>query len=100
MTGKPAGLLEQALKLPAEERARLAEDLLQSIHPAGDDLTREEWRAVFGEGAGDAPRGGLNEDSPEYEDIIMRRISDIQSGGARTSSWEEVRERILAKHHR
>ncbi len=68
-------LLEQALKLPAAERRKLADDLYESIEPSP-----EAFRLT-----------------PEQETELARRIEDYEKnpGGSRT--WEEIRDAALAR---
>jgi hypothetical protein len=40
-------VLDQALKLPDEERSKLAASLLRSLEPEGDELSTDEWDRVW-----------------------------------------------------
>ena len=64
-------ILNNALKQPETERARIAEALLASLEapPA-----RESWHA--------------------WQKEIDRRLNDIDSGAVTCSPWEEVKERL------
>ena len=68
-------LFEQALKLPAAERRKLADDLYESI-----ESSVEAFRLT-----------------PEQEAELTRRIEDYEKnpGGGRT--WEEIRDAALAR---
>jgi len=74
MTEKTSKLLQTALALSEEERAELASSLMDSL-----DKTVEQ-------GAEDA-----------WDREIARRITDLDSGKAKTVPWEEVRTRISGK---
>ncbi len=71
MTQQALELLQKALSLPEEERTALTRSLIESL---------EEFA---GQGAERA-----------WDEEIARRIADLDSGGAKTVSWEEVRQRI------
>lgn len=74
MTEQASHLLQKALALSEEERAELACSLIDSLEPTLD------------EGVGSA-----------WEQEIARRISDLDSGQAKTVPWEEVRGRLSSK---
>jgi putative addiction module component (TIGR02574 family) len=76
MTQDATELLKRALALTAEERAKLAGSLLESLDGPPDDpeVVEAAW----------------NEE-------IARRIEDLDSGKAKTVPWEEVRQRISSK---
>ena len=40
-------VLDQALKLPDDERSKLAASLLRSLEPDGDELSPDEWDRVW-----------------------------------------------------
>jgi putative addiction module component (TIGR02574 family) len=69
-------LLKRAFALTAEERAELAGSLLEGLDGVHDDP--------------EAIEAAWNEE-------IARRIEDLNSGKARTVSWDEVRRRISSK---
>lgn len=69
--GAARKILDDALALPAEERAALVDALSASLEPV--DL------------------------SPEWKDEIRRRIEAIERGEARLVPWDEVRARLRAK---
>ncbi len=69
-------LLKRALSLPAEERAALANTLLDSLDPANDqagDSVEEAW-----------------------DKEVARRMKDLEAGRAVTVPWEELRLQLLA----
>ena len=74
MTPEVSKLLEQALSLSIEEQEALADSLVSSLGGKVDEGVRAAWEAE-----------------------IEKRIADLDSGRAKTTSWEEVRRRNLAK---
>lgn len=66
-------LLEEALRLPDEERAALAGELIRSLDPDVDDDAEAEWSAE-----------------------IRARLERLGAGIATTISWAEARRRIRA----
>jgi putative addiction module component (TIGR02574 family) len=74
MTEQASNLLQKALALSEEERADLACSLIDSLDPTVDEGVASAW----------------NEE-------IARRMSDLDSGQAKTVSWEEVRGRLSSK---
>jgi putative addiction module component (TIGR02574 family) len=64
-------LLVEALRLPAEERAALAGELLDSLDSEVDADAEAEWAAE-----------------------IRARVGEIESGLAKTAPWSEARRRI------
>ena len=67
-------LLQKALTLPEEERTVLVRSLIESLEEVADQGAERAW-----------------------DEEIARRISDLDSGKAKTVSWEEVRQRISAR---
>jgi putative addiction module component (TIGR02574 family) len=67
-------VLQLAMKLPDEDRLRVAEALLSSVEPLGRPPFDAEWMAE-----------------------AKRRAARIDSGEGRSSSWTEVRERARKK---
>jgi putative addiction module component (TIGR02574 family) len=61
-----------ALSLPDDDRANLAYQLLQSLKPAGI----------------------LDEDDPQMDDLLQRRIDDYESGQSDAADWEDVALRL------
>jgi putative addiction module component (TIGR02574 family) len=74
MTPEVSRLLEQALSLSVEEREALAESLISNLDGKVDEEVQAAWEAEIG-----------------------KRIADLDSGEARTTTWAEVRKRNLAK---
>jgi putative addiction module component (TIGR02574 family) len=73
MTQRSLELLNQALALTEEERADLAASLLDSLD------------------------GPLDEDSEAvWQEEISKRISDLDSGKAKTIPWEDVQKEVTA----
>jgi putative addiction module component (TIGR02574 family) len=74
MTPEVSKLLEQALSLSIEEQEALADSLISSLGGKVDEGLEAAWEAEIG-----------------------KRIADLDSGKAKTKSWDEVRRRNLAK---
>jgi len=66
-------LLEEALRLPAEERAALAGELLDSLDADVDPEAEVAWALE-----------------------IRARVNEVESGRATTVPWSEARRRIHA----
>ena len=73
----PKQLLAEALRLPPEERAALAGELIQSLDSEVDDEAEAAWSAE-----------------------IRQRIERLDAGLANTVPWAEARRRILAAARR
>lgn len=73
---KTNALLDEIISLPMEERARIAEVLLQSLNPQ-DDKTSAAWLAV----------------------ASLRR-NEVVSGAVQTIPAEQVFDRIRQRHGR
>jgi putative addiction module component (TIGR02574 family) len=67
-------LLQRALSLPEEERTALGSSLIESLEEVSDPGAECAW-----------------------DEEIARRIQDLNSGKAKTASWEEVRQRMSAR---
>lgn len=76
MTQEVSELLKQALALPSEARAALADSLLESLDDTLDASTEEEW-----------------------EQEVNRRIADLDSGKVKPVSWAEARRQMSAILH-
>jgi len=74
MTPEVSKLLEQALSLTIEEQEALANSLISNLVGKVDEGVQAAWEAEIG-----------------------KRIADLDSGNAKTTSWAEVRKRNLAK---
>ena len=64
-------ILEEALKLPSNERAAVAEQLIQSLDPIQETEVEQAWQQE-----------------------IQRRLTEIKKGEATTIPWEEVQNRL------
>ena len=72
MNTQAADLLRKALELPAEERAALANTLLDSL-AAAEESVQAAW-----------------------DNEVARRIEDLNAGRAVTVPWEELHLELLA----
>ncbi|HVQ39807.1 MAG TPA: addiction module protein [Pyrinomonadaceae bacterium] len=73
MSTRADSILDTALALPPNERAWLASELIASLDETKDSDVETAWAAE-----------------------IERRIAEVESGHAETTSWEEARTRIRA----
>jgi putative addiction module component (TIGR02574 family) len=76
MSPEVSDLLKRALSLPIDERAALANTLLDSLDQANDqadDSVEEAW-----------------------DKEVARRMKDLEAGRAVTVPWEELRQKLLA----
>jgi putative addiction module component (TIGR02574 family) len=74
MTQQALDLLQKALSLSEEERADLACSLMESLDAAVEEGAESAWNEEIG-----------------------RRITELDSGKAKTVPWEEVRRRISSR---
>ncbi|HLK04418.1 MAG TPA: addiction module protein [Candidatus Acidoferrum sp.] len=74
MTKQALEILQKALALPEADRAALAGSLLESLDQVVDADAEKAWKGE-----------------------ISRRISDLDSGKAKTVPWEELRSRLSAR---
>lgn len=78
MTREAAALLDEALKLSAEERAGLAARLLRSLDDEGDE----------------------DFDQAAYDDAwgaeIRKRLDEVDRGEVKMIPWDEARRRIAS----
>jgi putative addiction module component (TIGR02574 family) len=72
MSPDVSDLLKRALALPIDERAALANSLLDSLEPQ-DESVQEAW-----------------------DKEVERRMSDLKAGRAITIPWEELHRQLLA----
>jgi putative addiction module component (TIGR02574 family) len=70
MTQEAHELLQKALALPDKERAELAGNLISSLDATVDQDVDAAW-----------------------QEEVVRRLHDVQSGNVDTVPWEEVRQR-------
>ena len=76
MSPEVSDLLKRALSLPVDERAALANTLLDSLDQANDqadDSVQEAW-----------------------DKEVARRMKDLEAGRAVTVPWEELHQKLLA----
>jgi len=74
MTKQALELLQKALTLPEADRAALAGSLLESLDQVVDADAEIAWQSE-----------------------VSRRISDLDSGKAKTVPWEELRSSLAAR---
>jgi putative addiction module component (TIGR02574 family) len=74
MTQQALELLQKALTLPEEDRTALIRSLIESLDEVADGNVERAW-----------------------DEEIGKRIAELDSGKAKTVSWEEVRNRISAR---
>lgn len=73
----PKELFAEALRLPPEQRAALAGELIQSLDPQVDEDAEAAWSVE-----------------------IHHRLDRLDAGLAKTVPWSEARRRILAAARR
>jgi putative addiction module component (TIGR02574 family) len=71
MSPEVSDLLKRALSLPVDERAALANTLLDSLEQM-DESVQEAW-----------------------DKEVARRVKDLEAGKAVTVPWEELRRKLL-----
>ena len=74
ITPEVSKLLEKALSLSVEEQEALADSLISNLGGKVDEGVEAAW-----------------------EEEIGRRVAELNSGKAKTTTWAEVRKRNLAK---
>lgn len=74
MSPELSRLLDEASMLPTEEREVLAQSLISTLKGKVDEDVMEAWEAEIG-----------------------KRVAELDSGAAKSISWEEVRTRNLKK---
>ncbi len=67
-------LIQDALSLSADDRAELADRLVESLDPLTDEEIRQAWAAEAIKRR-DEVRGGLVETIPE--DVVAKRVRDL-----------------------
>jgi len=72
MSPEVSDLLKRALSLPVDERAALANTLLDSLEQM-DESVQDAW-----------------------DKEVARRVKDLEAGKAVTVPWEELRRKLLA----
>lgn len=71
MTDKSKVVLQEALKLTANERAEVAEQLIASLDEVPDTDVEQAW-----------------------QEEVQRRLQQIERGEVKTIPWEEVQRRL------
>ena len=72
MTDEAKRLLEEALKLPADERARLVSSLIESLEESDEAAVEQAWI-----------------------DEVQKRNTELETGRVRGLTWAEARRVIL-----
>jgi putative addiction module component (TIGR02574 family) len=67
-------LLQEALGLSDNDRAKIAGALLESLEPAPEADVETAWRQE-----------------------VAARVAALEAGGVTTTPWEEIRDRFLAR---
>jgi putative addiction module component (TIGR02574 family) len=67
-------VLQEALTLSEQERARIAGALLESLEPEPESDVETAWRLE-----------------------VAARIADLEAGEVETTPWEEIRDGFLAR---
>lgn len=75
----PDDMVQQLLKLPYEQRDQLANALVNSLHPAGEEISQDEWRSAWME-------------------ECHRRTAEIDNGEVAVISADDLIARMQAKH--
>jgi putative addiction module component (TIGR02574 family) len=71
MTEKSQVVLKEALKLTADERAEMVEQLIASLDEAPDTDVEQAW-----------------------QEEVQRRLQQVEHGEVNTIPWEEVQKRL------
>lgn len=71
MTEKSQVVLKEALKLTANERAEVAEQLIASLDEAADTDVEQAW-----------------------QEEVQRRLQQLERGEVKAIPWEEVQRRL------
>jgi putative addiction module component (TIGR02574 family) len=74
MGREPSEILKEALALPPDARASIADSLLDSLDQEVEAAAAEEW-----------------------EREIRRRIAEVESGAVKTISWSDAREYLMSR---
>jgi putative addiction module component (TIGR02574 family) len=78
MSPEVSDLLKRALSLPVDERAALANTLLDSLDQAEDDQADDSVEEA-------------------WDKEVARRMKDLDAGRAVTVPWEELRIQLLTR---
>ena len=74
MGREPSEILKEALALPPDARALIANSLLDSLGKEVEAGASEEW-----------------------ESKMQRRIAEVESGAVKTISWSDAREHLMSR---
>jgi putative addiction module component (TIGR02574 family) len=74
MGREPSEILKEALALPPDARASIADSLLDSLDQEIEAGASEQW-----------------------EREIQRRIAEVESGSVKTISWSDAREHLMSR---
>lgn len=80
MSPEVSDLLKRALSLPVDERAALANTLLDSLDQANDQANDQADDSV----------------QEAWGKEVARRMKDLEAGRAVTVPWEELHHKLLA----
>ncbi len=72
-------LVEKVLALPKEARERLAHQLLESLHPPEEKISRKEWNRL-------------------WKTELERRLEEMESGKVKGIPAEKVMAELRAKY--
>lgn len=71
---KPKSIIDSALKLPREERARVAREIIASLDGPADQDVDAAWLAE-----------------------VERRLDEVERGAATLVPWDTVRQRVTER---
>ena len=74
MGREPSDILKEALALPPDARASIADSLLESLDQEFEAGASEEW-----------------------EREIQKRIAEVEAGTVKTISWSDAREQLMSR---
>ena len=74
-----AGIVQQLLRLPYDQRDQLANTLIKSLHPPGEEITDNEWQQA-------------------WLDECHHRLAEIERGDVEMISSDELVDRLRKKH--
>lgn len=72
-------LVRQLLQLPYEQRGQLANALIDSLHPASDGISQDEWRSAWTE-------------------ECHRRLAEVDEDNVEMISADDLIARMREKH--
>lgn len=74
MSNESSRVLDEALALPADERARIAASLIESLDEETDRDVEDRWR-----------------------EVVRRRMQELDEGKVAAVDWQEARKAIFGK---